>query len=130
MPIRRPCKWTAKALSFGSSFIAAVYGVERAFTCIIVNIASGMAMIPDQRLHSRHERPWDHQEVAVEHANQVEQSVESWHNLARLDPGYVHLRHAQMLPQFGLTPASLMTRLNQLEAHCLRQAIQAPAFDM
>ena len=63
-------------------------------------------MIPNQRLHGRHKRPRNHQQVAVEYADQVEQSIEPRHDLAGLDPGNVHLRQAQTLPEFGLTPAA------------------------
>ena len=87
-------------------------------------------MIPNQRLHGRHERPRDHQKIAVEHADQVEESVESRHNLASLDAGYVHLRQAQTLPEFGLTPSALVPFFNQLMAEGFRQAIQTGRFYM
>ena len=86
-------------------------------------------MIPDQRLHDRHERPRDHQKIAVQHADQVEESVESRHDLAGLDPGYVHLRQAQTSSQLGLAPATLVPLFNQLTAEAFGQAIQARGFD-
>jgi hypothetical protein len=104
--------------------------VEGTLTLISISGTIGTALIPDQRLHGRYEGPRDQQKVAVEHADHVEESVESGYNLACLDPGYVHLRQAQMLPEFELAPAAPVPLLDQLTAERLRQAIEAGGLDV
>ena len=87
-------------------------------------------MIPYQGLHGGHERPGNQQKVAVEHADQFEESVESRHDFAGLDAGYVHLRQTQTLAQLGLAPAAFVPRLDQFMAERFRQTIRARRLEM
>jgi hypothetical protein len=102
-----------------------VRGVEWTLIVGSVSIAIGAAMIPEQRLHDRHERPRNLQKVAVEYADQIEERIESRHDLAGLDSGYVCLRQAKASPQAGLAPATLVPRFNQFTAQDVRETIQA-----
>jgi hypothetical protein len=95
-----------------------------------ITIAIGAAMIADQRLDGRYERPRNHQQVAVEYPDQIEERIESRHDLAGLDSGYVCLRQAKAPPQPGLAPATLVALFNQFTAQGVRQAIQACRLDM
>ena len=97
---------------------------------VVEGIAIGTAIVPDQRLHRRYESSGNHQQIAVEHSDQVKQSVVSGDNFACLDSGDVHLRQAHSSPQFGLAPAATMPRFQQLAAHLLRQSVRTPSFDM
>jgi hypothetical protein len=105
-----------------------VRGIEWELTFRGGSSAIGMAAIPDQGLHGRHERARNHQKVAVEHADQVEERVESRHDLAGLDCGYVHLRQAQAMPEFELTPTAFVPLLNQFTTDGVRQGI-SPMLD-
>src|ERR1700682_6537787 len=98
-PICRPCRRTARALSFFASnligmpllrflFVVAA-AIEGAFLALALLVVP--EMIADERLHSRDERARDHEEVAVEDADEFEQRVVARHNLAGLNAGDVHL---------------------------------------
>jgi hypothetical protein len=95
-----------------------------------VTIAIGAAMIAEHRLHGRYERPRNDQQVAVEYTDQIEERIESRHDLAGFDSGYVCLRQAKTPPQPGLAPASLVPLFNQFTTQGVREAVQACRFDM
>src|ERR1039458_5729047 len=136
-PICRPCRRTARALRvFASNFIFApplrgllaavdVEGTFFAFALLIL-----LPVIADQRLHDRDEGAGNHEEIAVEDADEFEERVVARHDLAGLDARDVHLGQAQATAQLPLAPAALDPRLLQLPAHVLRKALRAQRFDM
>src|SRR6266481_6030701 len=130
-PICRPCRRTASALSFFvSNFIFAflrfllVVGVaiERAFLTLALLVVP--EMIADERLDGRNEGAGDHEEVAVEGADEFEEGIVARHNLAGLDAGNVHLGQTETASQLPLAPAAADARILQLPAQVLREAFQ------
>ena len=87
-------------------------------------------MIADERLHGRHEGARDHEEVAVEHADELKKRVVARHDLAGLDAGDVPLGEAEAAGQVPLAPAALLPRLLQGPAHVAGKALQSQRLDM
>src|SRR5256885_9262762 len=97
-PICRPCRRTASALRFFiSNFIFAlrrfllVVGVTVERALLTLTLLVGSEMIADERLHGRNKGAGDHEEVAVEDADEFEEGVVAGHNFAGLYAGDVHL---------------------------------------
>ena len=97
-------------------------GVEGAFLTLALLIRA--EMIADEREHGWNQGARDHEEVAVEDADELEECVVAWHNLAGLDARDVHLRQTEAASQLPLAPAPPEPRLLQLPAQVLRKALE------
>ena len=86
-------------------------------------------MIADESLHGGYERARDHQEVIVEHAHQIQESVEAWNDFAGFDARDMHLRQAGAPTQLGLGPAAFAPRLFQFVAHVFGKTTEPHRFD-
>src|SRR3984957_12835758 len=133
-PIWRPCRRTASALSFfASNFIArflgaVLVGVEGAFLAFLLLVR--LQMIADERLHDGDEGARDHEEVAIENADQLQKGVVARHDLAGLDAGDVRLGKPEASGQVSLGPAALLAGLLQGQAHVLWKGSQSERSDM
>src|ERR1700691_542151 len=136
-PIWRPCRRTARALSFfGSNFISrllgallvGVIGVEGAF--LVFTLLVRPQMIADERLNEGDEGTRDHEEVAIESADQFQKGVVARHDLAGLDAGDVRLGEPDAAGQVSLGPATLPAGLLQGPAHILWKGSQSERPDM
>src|ERR1700694_1054196 len=136
-PIWRPWRRTASALSFfGTNFIArllgtllgGVVGVEGAFLAFALLVR--LQMITDKRLHDGDEGARDHEEVAIENADQLQKGVVARHDLAGLDTGDVRLGEPEAARQVSLGPATLLAGLLQGTAHVLWKGSQSERSDI
>src|SRR5262249_32112898 len=126
IPICRPCRRTVSALSFlVSNFIFALrrfllvvgVAIERALLALALLI--GPEMIADERLHGGNKGAGNHEEIAVEDADEFEEGVVARHNLPGLDARNVHLGQTEAASQLPLAPAAADARILQLPAHVL-----------
>ncbi|GEM_PF-1532209 len=74
----------------------------------------GLLLRPYERLYRGNKRTGNEQEVQIENPDDIEQRVETGHNPARFNGGYVRLGQPDFTAQLPLAPAATDPRFFEL----------------